>query len=90
MVGATRWFIAKPIDVRAIINGLISSVIAIVLVLLSVSLIEGAWPEVKSLRDNSSLIMLFAVIVILGILISLLSTHRAVIKYLKLKLDDLY
>ncbi len=90
MVGATRWFIAKPIDGRAIINGLISSAIAIGLVLVSVSLIEGAWPEVRTLRDNNSLIMLFVVIVILGILISLLSTHRAVIKYLKLKLDDLY
>ena len=30
MVGATRWFIAKPIDQRAIINGLIASGIAIV------------------------------------------------------------
>ena len=29
MVGATRWFIAKPIDIRAIINGLIASLIAI-------------------------------------------------------------
>src|SRR6201992_4066902 len=29
MVGATRWFIAKPMDVRALINGAISGLIAI-------------------------------------------------------------
>jgi cell division transport system permease protein len=34
MVGATRWFIAKPLNVRAIINGAVSAVIAIVLLYL--------------------------------------------------------
>ena len=29
MVGATRWFIAKPMDIRALINGLISGLIAV-------------------------------------------------------------
>ena len=32
MVGATRWFITKPMDIRAIINGAISGVIAIIVV----------------------------------------------------------
>src|SRR5690606_30523739 len=34
MVGATRWFITKPLDIRAIINGAISGAIAIIAVLL--------------------------------------------------------
>jgi cell division transport system permease protein len=42
------------------------------------------------LRDNRSMIFLFLSIIVLGIVINLVSTHRAVIKYLKLKLDDLY
>ena len=29
MVGATRWFIAKPMNIRAIVNGAISGIIAI-------------------------------------------------------------
>jgi len=33
---------------------------------------------------------LFVVLIILGICITLFSTHRSVIKYLKMKLDDLY
>jgi cell division transport system permease protein len=90
MVGATRWFIAKPLDLRAIINGLISALVAIGLLILSIYLIEAFRPEIKVLRDNKSMLLLFGSMILVGIIISLLSTHRAVIKYLKLKLDDLY
>ncbi len=90
MVGATRGFIAKPINQRAVINGLIASGIAIVAIWSSVILIEGILPDFKLLHDNTGLVLLFFVIVVLGITISLASTHRAVIKYLKMKLDDLY
>ena len=90
MVGATRWFISRPIDKRAIINGLISSGIAIGLIWITISVIEASRPEIQVLRDNKNLLILFALIIFLGITISLLSTHRAVIKYLKLKLDELY
>lgn len=90
MVGATRWFIAKPIDRRALLNGLIASLIAIAAVYGSILLVEKFIPDFKLLHDNTGLIILFGIIIILGITITLLSTHRAVIKYLKLKLDDLY
>jgi cell division transport system permease protein len=90
MVGATRGFIAKPINQRAVINGLIASFIAIIAVWASVLLIESFLPDFKLLHDNSGLTYLFLIIIILGILISLASTYRSVIKYLKMKLDDLY
>lgn len=90
MVGATRWFIARPINVRAIINGLIASGIAIVAVWFTVLLIESFAPSFKVLHDNTSMILLFLLIIFLGISITLVSTHRSVIKYLRMKLDDLY
>src|SRR5882724_6784080 len=90
MVGATRWFIAKPINIRAVINGLIASGIAIALIWCVMILVESFRPEFKVLRDNKSLILLFLTIIVLGITITLVSTHRAVIKYLRMKLDDLY
>lgn len=90
MVGATRWFIIKPIDIRAIINGLIASGIAIAAVYFSVLILESFIPGFKELRDNKSLILLFLAIILVGISISLFSTHRSVIKYLRMKLDDLY
>jgi cell division transport system permease protein len=90
MVGATRWFIAKPINIRAIINGFIAAAIAIGLIFGVVVLVEAFRPEFKVIRDNKSLVLLFATIILLGITITLVSTHRAVIKYLRMKLDDLY
>jgi cell division transport system permease protein len=90
MVGATRWFIAKPMDIRALINGLISGLIAVAGILAIIILTERWIPEIRALRDYVLLSSLFAAMILLGILISLGSTHRSVIKYLKMKLDDLY
>jgi len=90
MVGATRWFIAKPMNVRAIINGAISGVIAIAAVILVIVAAERILPEMKAIHDNQTLGLLFFGLIILGIFITLLSTHRSVHKYLRMKLDDLY
>lgn len=90
MVGATRWFIAKPMNVRAVINGAISGVIAAIAVILFLFVIEKFIPEMKAIHDNTSLVLLFSGLIILGVCITVFSTHRSVIKYLKMKLDDLY
>jgi len=90
MVGATRWFIAKPMNTRAIINGAISGVIAIIAVFVLILVAERYIPGLRILHDNTTLTLLFVVLIILGICITLFSTHRSVIKYLKMKLDDLY
>jgi cell division transport system permease protein len=90
MVGATRLFISKPMDIRAIINGAISGAIAVTAVFLMIMIAENYIPDMKAIHDNSSLVMLFFGLIILGICITLFSTHRSVLKYLKMKLDDLY
>jgi cell division transport system permease protein len=90
LVGATRWFIAKPMDLRAIVNGAISGIIALAGFLALVFSAENQLPELKAMRDIRLLSLLAGGIIILGMLISLFSTHRSVIKYLKMKLDDLY
>src|SRR5579862_1870824 len=90
MFGATRWFIAKPMDLRALINGLVSGLIAVAGIVAIIFVTEQWIPEVRALRDYTLLGVLFAGMILLGILISFGSTHRSVIKYLKMKLDDLY
>ncbi|MFZ9743775.1 MAG: cell division protein FtsX, partial [Chitinophagaceae bacterium] len=91
MVGATRWFISKPFDTKAIINGLISALLAIAAILLLIYAVENWWlPEIKALKDNTSLFFLFLALIVIGISITFISTHRSVTKYLKMKLDDLY
>jgi cell division transport system permease protein len=91
MVGATRWFISKPFDRKAIINGLVSAVLAIAAILVIVYSVERWWlPEIKALRDNGLMVLLFLALIVMGIGITFFSTHRSVTKYLKMKLDDLY
>ena len=90
MVGATRWFISRPLDGRAVVNGLIASGIAIALLVGFIELSEKFVPYLQALHDTKNMILIFAGIIILGIFITLFSTHRSVVKYLKMKLDDLY
>jgi cell division transport system permease protein len=90
MVGATRWFIAWPMNKKAIVNGAVSGMIASVAVFAFVLVAEGILPELKAIRDTGGLFLLFIVLILLGIGITLFSTHRSVIKYLKMKLDELY
>ena len=90
MVGATRGFIAKPMNTRAVINGAVSGAIAVVGIWIFVMLAEGYEPSLKAIHDNKSLILLFLGLIILGIAITVFSTNRSIIKYLKMRLDDLY
>ena len=90
MVGATRSFIARPMEMRAIVNGLISAGIAILLLFILIQWAENWIPQLKAIRDLQLDLLLFGGMILLGVTISLYSTHRSVIKYLKMKLDDLY
>lgn len=90
MVGATRWFIAKPLNIKAIINGAISGVIASVLLYIVIVIAENSVSWLKTIHDTGLLLLLFFILIIIGIVITLFSTNRSVIKYLRMKLDDLY
>ena len=90
MVGATRSFITRPFDMRALINGLISGLIAVLALWMVMSFATSQLAELKQLNDPPLLGLLMVGIIVLGILISMISTHRSVIKYLKMHVDDLY
>ena len=90
MVGATRGFIARPMSYRAILNGLISSGIAIFLLFLLIQWAERQFPQLSTIRDTKLTLILFGGMIIVGVGISFYSTYRSVVKYLKLSLDDLY
>lgn len=90
LVGATRGFIRKPFLATGILNGLAGATIAIILLSL---LIYGLSNELQGMIGfgNIALVgILFAIVVVLGILITFISTFLAVNKYLRLKADDLY
>ena len=90
MVGATRGFIAKPMNIKAVVNGLISSLIAIILLFTLITWAENQFPQLKTIRDIKLTFILFGSMILMGVGISVYSTHRSVLKYLKMKLDELY
>ncbi len=90
LVGATGSYIRKPFLWQAILQGVVSAIIGLAL-LLSVFY---AWNNVLiSLEINytiQSFLLLIASLIIIGVFITLISTWFALNKYLRMKLDDLY
>jgi cell division transport system permease protein len=90
MVGATRNFISKPLVIRALLNGLISAFIAIFLLFGLIQWATAQFPQLQTLQGIGNSLILFGGLIIIGVGISVLSTYRSVVKYLKMKLDELY
>lgn len=90
MVGATRGFIARPLNTRAVINGAISGLIASAVLYIVIMILENYVSWLKTIHDSGLLLLLFFTLIVLGVGITLFSTHRSVVKYLKMRLDDLY
>jgi cell division transport system permease protein len=78
------------LNIRAFINGLISSAIAIVLLFTLIGWAESQFPQLKAIRNMQLTLLLFGGLTVLGVGISVFSTYRSVLKYLKMKLDELY
>ena len=90
LVGATRGFIQRPFIRNSIINGLVSAIIAIGLLMLVMYFILREIPELIQLEDITLYFVLVALVILLGVIISWLSTWLAVRKYLRMKTEYLY
>lgn len=90
LVGATESFIRRPFVVKGILQGSISALVAILMLLGIIEALQENIPELKLLTNNLTLIYLFVGVLITGILMSGLSTSIAVSKYLRMKSDRLY
>lgn len=90
LVGATRGFIMRPFIWQGVIQGLWAALIALLLIGGVLYYAQIEIPELMSIQDVRSLARLFGFVVLLGILISVISTIFAVNKYLNTDLDKLY
>jgi cell division transport system permease protein len=90
LVGASWDFISRPYIFRSMLHGLISGVLAIAGLVLVVIGMQSLLPELGQLNDFFAFAILGISLVILGILISCISTWFVVNKYLKMRVDDLY
>ncbi len=90
LVGAKRWFIQQPFIYRAGLHGLIAGILASALVVALLTFATKRIEDLKLIQNNNHLLVLLGGLLVLGILVSAMSTYRAVSKYLKLSLDELY
>ncbi|MFK7952051.1 MAG: cell division protein FtsX [Ekhidna sp.] len=90
LVGATSSFIQRPFLYRSMFYGFLAGVFASGIIygftMYMNSIIEG----LADLQDLNGFLILFSLILIMGIIVGYLSSLRAIRKYLKMSLDELY
>jgi cell division transport system permease protein len=90
LVGAKRWFIQRPFLYRASLHGLLAGVIASGLLIGLVSFANKRIEDLSLIQNSDRITLLLGCLLILGIFVATASTYRAVSKYLRLSLDELY
>jgi len=90
MVGATKRFIRRPFILRSIKLGILGSILAILGLVTVAYYLDKNFAELKLLENNIAFIALCFGVLILGVLITWISTFFATQRFLNLKTDDLY
>ena len=90
LVGAKVSFIVLPFVKRSGLHGVLSGVIASGLLYGLLQYANSVIIELKQLQSLQELLILAASIILLGLVIGVASTYRAVRKYLRMSLDELY
>ena len=90
LVGATENFIRLPFIKKSITHGVIAAVIANLLLIGTLYLAQQRIPEIAELQDIEQFALFFAGVLVLGVVLSVLSTWFSVNKFLRMKVDTLY
>ncbi|MEB2782068.1 permease-like cell division protein FtsX [Algoriphagus sp. C2-6-M1] len=90
LVGATRGFIRKPFLSRAFLFGMMAGAFASVILFALVKYTQANIEGFAMLQNQQLLLFLFGILISVGGILSVLSTLRAVNKYLNMSLDELY
>lgn len=90
LVGATETFIRLPFIKRSIVHGVIAAFLAILLLIGTLFLARQRIPEIAALQDVKQFAIFFVGVLVLGVILSALSTWVSVNKFLRMKIDNLY
>jgi len=90
MVGATKHFIRRPFIWKSIRLGILGSLLAVVGLVVVAYYLDKNLPELNLLSNPTLFASLCLGIVLLGIVITWISTFFATQRFLNLKTDDLY
>ena len=90
LVGATPAFIRKPFIISNIINGIIGAFIAMALLSGCVYYLLTEFDNLYTLIDISSLLWVFVIVLLLGVVLTAISAWFAVNRYIRMDRDNLY
>lgn len=90
LVGATQRFIRRPFVVSGILRGIFGALMADAMLVGVVLFIRNQMPMLFDMQQLEILAVLFFFVILLGIVISWLSTTMAVRRYLRLNMEELY
>jgi cell division transport system permease protein len=90
LVGAKHSFIRRPFVLTGIGNGIASAFLAIGLIVTFLYYLQKQMPELIDFKNIELYGALFLVMVILGVILSWISTNLAVRKYLRMDSGNLY
>jgi cell division transport system permease protein len=90
MVGATKRFIRKPFVWRSVRLGFVGALVAMAGLAAVIYYADKSFPELQIIQDRVMLGGLFLFILLMGLVITWLSTFIATQRFLNLRTDDLY
>ncbi len=90
LVGATNSFIQRPFLYRSVFYGFLSGIFASVIIYGFTVYMNKIVSDIEDLQDMNGFFILFALILTMGIAVGYFSTLRAIRKYLRMSLDELY
>lgn len=90
LVGATQAFIRKPFVINGIYRGIVGAIVANAMLVGVLLFIRNQIPEMIGIEQIEIVAILFIIVILLGIVISWISTSMAVRRYLRLNMEELY
>ena len=90
LVGATSTFIQRPFLYRSMMYGFFAGILSCGIIYGFTVYINSIIEGLEELQDTNGFLILFSLILIMGIIVGYFSSLRAIRKYLKMSLDELY
>ena len=90
LVGATPGFIRRPFILSNMLCGVIAAIIAIILLTCCMSYIVSEFDNFYTLINTRMMLIVYGIVLLLGILLTAISSFFAVNRYISMKRDDLY
>lgn len=90
LVGATPGFIRRPFIRYNVVSGILAAILAICMLTGALYYLQSELTGFIQILDIPTLLIVYGVVLLLGILLSIFATYFSVNKYLRMSFDKLY